>query len=92
MTECDKFITGMDIVSTKETIATSVTSTASNCHIIKIKYCYILGTVLLEIILLLIIIIACYAKQKVIYKMENNELKKVRIKIERVIISILQVN
>ena len=64
VTEWDKVITVMDIVSIKETIATSVTSTASNCHSIKVKDCYILRIVLLEIILLLIIIITCYAKQK----------------------------
>ena len=66
-TECDKIITVMDIASTKKTIATNVTSTASiNCHSIKVRDCYILHTVLLAIILLLIIIIICYhyAKQK----------------------------
>ena len=53
MTECDKFIIGMDNVSTKETntiaikttntIATNVTSTASiNCRSKKVRDCYIL--------------------------------------------------
>ena len=64
MTECDKIVTVMDIVSTKEAVATIVTITASNCHSIKVKDCYILRTVLLEITLLLIIITTCYAKQK----------------------------
>ena len=64
VTEWDKVITVIDIASTKETIATSATSTASNCHSIKVKDCYILRIVLLEVILLLIIIITCYAKQK----------------------------
>ena len=37
-TECDKIITVMDIASTKKTIGTNVTSTASiNCHSIKVK-------------------------------------------------------
>ena len=65
MTECDEIIIVMDNVSTKKTIATNVTSTASiNCHSIKVRDCYILHTVLLAIILLLIIIIFCchYAK------------------------------
>ena len=68
MTEYDEIITAMDIVSTKVTIATNVTSTASiNCHSIKVRDCYILQTVLLEIkLLLIIIIIICYhyVKQK----------------------------
>ena len=48
-------------------ISKNVTSTASiNCHIKKVRDCYILHTVLLVIVLLLIIIIICYyyAKQK----------------------------
>ena len=49
MTECDKIISAMDIVSTKKT---NVTSTPSiNCHGIKVKDFYILHTVLLVIIL-----------------------------------------
>ena len=61
MTEYDEIITAMDIVSTKVTIATNVTSTASiNCHSIKVRDCYILHTVLLSFILLLIIIIIWY--------------------------------
>ena len=66
-TECDKIITVMDIASTKKTIATNVTSTASiNCHSIKVRDCYILHTLLLAIIFLLITIIIYYhyAKQK----------------------------
>ena len=60
-------------------------STASiTCRSIKVRDCYIYHTVLLAIVLLLIVIIICYhyAKQKgiYIYKMENNELKKVCIK------------
>ena len=57
----------MDIVSTKKTntMATNVTTTASiNCHSKKVRYCYILRTVLLVIILLLIITIICYHYQK----------------------------
>ena len=67
MTQCDEIIIIMDNVSTKKTIATNVTSSASiNCHSTKVRDCYILHTVLLAIILLLIIIIICYhyAKQK----------------------------
>ena len=61
----------MDIISRKKTnsTATNVTSTASvNCYSKKIKYCYILQTVLLVIILLLMINIICYhyAKQETI--------------------------
>ena len=53
VTECDVIVTVMDIVSTKKTIATNVTSTASiNCHCIKVRDCYILLTVLVVIILL----------------------------------------
>ena len=86
MIECDEVITVMDIVSTKNlfNIATNVTSTASiNCHIKKVKYCYILHTVLLVVILLLIITIVCYFMQKknAQYKVENNKIKKVCIKI-----------
>ena len=69
VTECDKIITVMDIVSTKKknTIAANVTGTASiNCHSKNVRYCCILHTVLLVNILLLITIIICcyYAKQK----------------------------
>ena len=69
VTECDKIIIAMDIVSTKKatTIATNVTSTASiNYHDKKVRDFYILHTVLLVIIILLTIIIICYyyAKQK----------------------------
>ena len=57
----------MDVVSTKitNTIATNVTK---NCHIKKVRDCYILHAVLLVIILLLIFTIFCYqyAKQKCI--------------------------
>ena len=67
LTECDEIIIVMNNVSTKKTIATNVTSTASvNCHSIKVKDCYNLHTVSLAIILILIIIIICchYGKQK----------------------------
>ena len=69
MTKCDQFVLVMYISPTKETntIATNVTSTASiTCHSKKVRYCYILNTVLLAIILLLIITIVChhYSKQK----------------------------
>ena len=69
VTERDKIIIAMDIVSTKKTtaIATNVTSTASiNYHGEKVRDFYILHTVLLVIIILVIIIIICcyYAKQK----------------------------
>ena len=85
MIQCDEIITVMDIESTKKTntIALNFMSTASkNCHRKKVRDYSILHTVLLTIILLLIIIIICYhyGKQKVQYKMENNELKKFRIK------------
>ena len=81
MTQCDETINVMDNVSTKKTntIATNVTSIDSmNCHSKQVRDCYILYSVLLVAILLLIITIICYhyAKQMVLYKMENNELKK----------------
>ena len=69
----------MGIVSTKKAnaIATNVTSTAS-------RNCYILDTALIVIILLLIITIICYLyKEKVKYKMENNEFQAIRIKIRK---------
>ena len=49
----------MDFVSTKmtNTIATNVTK---NCHIKKVRNCYVLHTVLLMIILLLVNAITCY--------------------------------
>ena len=72
VTECDETIIVMDNLSTKKTntIATKKTNIAStasiNCHSGKVKYCYILHTVSLAIILLLIITTICYyyAKQK----------------------------
>ena len=67
MFECDEIIIVMNNLSTKKTIATNITSTASiNCQNKKVKNCFILHTVLLAIILLLIIIIIYYhyAKQK----------------------------
>ena len=81
MTECDKIITVMDIVSTrkKNTIAANVTGTASiNCHSKNVRYCYILHTVLSVNILLLIILLFAVIMQnkKVQYKMEINELEK----------------
>ena len=62
MSECDKIISFMDIVSTKKTNVTSIPSI--NCHSIKVKDCYVLHTVLLATILLLIIVTFCchYAK------------------------------
>ena len=64
--ECDYII---DTVSTKmiNILATHIWGTAStNCYSKKVRYCYILHTVLSVIILLLIIIIIWYyyAKQK----------------------------
>ena len=93
MTECDKIIAVMDIVSTKKAnaIATNVTSTPSiNCHSKKVRDCYILHAVLLVIILLLIITIICYhyAKKKgsnIKWKIMN--FKKFVLKIVCVIIS-----
>ena len=77
----------MGIVSTKKAnaIATNVTSTASiNCYSKKVRNCYILDTALIVIILLLIITIICYRyKEKVKYKMENNEFQAIRIKIRK---------
>ena len=55
VTECDEIIIVMDNVSTKKTIATNITSAASiNCHSKTVRYCYILHSVLLAIVLLLI--------------------------------------
>ena len=67
VTKWDEIIIAIDILSTKKSIATNGTSTASiNSHSIKVRDCYILHTLLLAIILLLIIITICYhyAKQK----------------------------
>ena len=81
MIKCDEIIFVMDIVSTKKTntIATSVTSTASIIfYNKKVRDCYILQTGLIAIILLLIITIICMIMQKKAqYKMEHNETKKV---------------
>ena len=61
MTGCNEIIIVVNNVSTKKTIKTNVTTTASiNCHSIKVRDYYILHTILLPIILLLIIIIICY--------------------------------
>ena len=79
----------MNILSTKKT---SVTSTASiNCHIIKVRDCYILHTVLLVIILLLIIMIICYhfAKNRQNLKCTKINLKKFLLKNVRDIILII---
>ena len=78
MTKCDEIVFVMDNLSTKKTntIATDATTTAwRNCHIKKLKACYILHAVLLGIILLLIITIIGYHLQskKVFYKVENNK-------------------
>ena len=57
-TEGDEIIIAMNNVSTKKTIATNLTNSASiNCHSIKVRY-YILRSVLLAIILLSIIIVS----------------------------------
>ena len=95
----------MDIVSTKMTNTTSanVMSTALiNCHNKKVRYkidCYILHTVLLQIILLLIITFIYYhyanhkSETKKLYYRTNNvtwktiNLKKFILKIVRAIIS-----
>ena len=60
MIECDEIISVMGIVSTRitNTIATNV---SINSDDEKVRHCYILHTILLEITLLLIItIICCY--------------------------------
>ena len=58
MTECDEIIIAMNNVSTKNTLATNITSTASiNYHSIKVRDCYILHTVLLAIVSLLILLL-----------------------------------
>ena len=61
--ECDEIISVMDILSTKmrNTIATNV---PINSDDEKVRYCYILHTVLLVIKLLLIITIVCYHYKK----------------------------
>ena len=68
VTECDEIIIVMDNVSTKNTVATNITSVASiNCHSKKIRFIYfILLTVSSVIILLMEITVICYhyAKQK----------------------------
>ena len=63
MVECDEIISVMDILSTKmrNTIATNV---PINSDDEKVRYCYILHTVLLVIKLLLIITIVCYHYKK----------------------------
>ena len=67
MITCDEIKTVMDVVSTKTTnaIAANVTSAASiNCLSKKEKFCYILHTFQLVIILPLKIIIICYYYEK----------------------------
>ena len=55
--ECGEFIIVMNNVLTKTTIATNIMSTTSiNYLSIKVRYSYILHTILLAVILLLIII------------------------------------
>ena len=66
MIACDEIISVMDIISTKmiNTMATNVSIDSDDK---KVRYkidCYILRTVLLEIILLLIITIICYQYAK----------------------------
>ena len=63
VTECDEVIIVMNNISTirTNTMTTNVRSTAPmNCHSKKVRDCYILRTVLLEILLLLIITVICY--------------------------------
>ena len=92
VTECDDIIIVIDTTAAKKTntIATHVTSTASiNGHSNKVRYCYILHTVLLAIMLVLIIIIICYhyAKKRYNIKWKIMSLKKFILNIVRVIIS-----
>ena len=74
---CDEIIFVMDIATTNmaNTIATNATSVVSiNCHNKKVRFkvdCYILHTVILEIILLLIITIICYHYAKYRSKINN---------------------
>ena len=84
MTESDETITVMDIVSTKKAIATNVMTTASiNCHGMKVRDFYILHTLLLAIIITIdnyyYLLLLCKTK-RYYEKIENNKLKKVRIK------------
>ena len=64
-TECDEIITIIDDVSKKRQTLYIYTA-STNCHSKKARYCYILHTVLLGIVLLFIIpTIWChYPKQK----------------------------
>ena len=69
VTKCDEIAIVMNNLSTKKTntITTNVTSTVTiNCHVKKVRGCYILHTVLLVVILMLIFTIICYhyAKKK----------------------------
>ena len=60
VTKWDKIVIVMKNLSTKKTntITTNITTTALiNCHSKKVRYCYILHTVLLMIILLLMTVI-----------------------------------
>ena len=80
VTDCDKIVIVIDIISTKKTntIATNVTSTASiNWHSNIVRDCYILHTVLLVIILILASTIICfyYAKEKCTIKKLENEFR-----------------
>ena len=63
MTDCDESTTGLENISrqNKNTAATNITSTdLTKNHNKKVRYCYILQTVLLVIILILKISIIYY--------------------------------
>ena len=81
-------IVRIDNVSTKKTntITTNVTGAASiNCHSKKVRDYYILHTVLFSNHITMIIIFAIIMQnKKVQYKMENNELKIVRVSISMI--------
>ena len=69
MNKCDEIVIAKNNLSRKKTntIAANVMSTASiNCHMKKVRDCYILHSVLLATISLLIITAICYhySKQK----------------------------
>ena len=64
VTHFGETISVIDIVSLKRTNTTNTAST--NCHSIKVRYCYILHAVLLAIMLLLIIIVIYLLSWKIL--------------------------
>ena len=64
MTECDEIVIAMDNLSIKKIniiVTNTLNTTSINCHSKKVRYCYVLHTVLLIMtILLTVASICCY--------------------------------